>query len=155
MKELELLLMCYHRALRLRSHGVKRWSPSARPRVRISRKSSAVQSSFSFCTAFSAISGVEENERTKNTGRSKLCFWDPLAHFEVEEGRNFGSGCMSQNSRFHHVLSVSVVPSCHRVGHVVIKFSTEGIFNQQSLEICCFSLKFEPSLHFYDNSWDK
>ena len=59
---------------------------------------------------FSAICGtvVEENEKTRG---SKLGFRDPLARFEVEEGRNFGSGYVSQNSRFFHVLSVSVVPS--------------------------------------------
>ena len=50
-------------------------------------------------------------KRTKNTGGSKLGFWDPLAHFEVEGGRNFGSGYVSQNNRFYHVLYVSVVPS--------------------------------------------
>ena len=34
-----------------------------------------------------------------------------FAHFEVDGSRNFGSGYVSQNSRFYHVLSVSVVPS--------------------------------------------
>ena len=47
----------------------------------------------------------------KNTGGSKLGFRDPLVHFEVEGSRNFGLGYVSQNSRFYHVLSVSVVPS--------------------------------------------
>ena len=60
--------------------------------------------SLSFCTVFSTICGTvfEENEKG---------FWDPLVQFEVKMCRNFGSGYVSQNNRFFHVLSVSVVPS--------------------------------------------
>ena len=70
-----------------------------------------------FCTVFSTI----------------LSFWDPLAHFEIEGGRNFGSGYVSQNSRFYHVLSclcgvVGVCGECHLAGHVVINFYTRGDF---------------------------
>ena len=45
----------------------------------------------------------------KNTGGSKLGFWDPLAHFEVEGRSKFWCGMCHKNSRFYHVLSVSVV----------------------------------------------
>ena len=63
---------------------------------------------FALCVLPSAARSLK---RTRSTGGSKLGFWDRLAHFEVEGGRNFGSGCVSQNSRFHHALSVCVVPS--------------------------------------------
>ena len=37
-------------------------------------------------------SAARSLKRTKNTEGSKLGFWNSLAHFEVEGGRNFGSG---------------------------------------------------------------
>ena len=74
----------------------------------------------------------------------KLGFWDPLAHFEVEGGRKLGSGCVSQNSRFLQRVvclcgAVGVCGACHRVGHRVghdvIIFTPEGIFDQKRLEV--------------------
>ena len=64
-----------------------------------------------FCTVFSTIcrTVVEENEK-KNTGRSKLGFWDPWPILRLREVE-FSVRDVSQNSRFYHVLSVSVVPS--------------------------------------------
>ena len=68
-----------------------------------------------FCPLIFALcflpSAARSLKRKKNTGGSKFGFGDSLAHFEVEGGRNFGSGYVTQNSRFYHVLSVSVVPS--------------------------------------------
>ena len=66
--------------------------------------------SLNFCTVFFHLRHGRRRER-ENTGGSKSGVWDPLAHFEVEGGRNFGSGYVSQNSRLCHVLSFSVVPS--------------------------------------------
>ena len=81
-----------------------------------------------FPVCFLTICGtvVEENEKTQEG--SKLGFWEPLADFEVEGGRNFGSGYVSQNSRVSpRVVSlcgaVGVHGECHRVGHVVVVFS--------------------------------
>ena len=55
-------------------------------------------------------SAARSLKRTKKHRGIEIRFLGPLAHFEVEGGRNFGSGYVSQNSRFYHVLSVSVVP---------------------------------------------
>ena len=59
---------------------------------------------------FSTICGTVAEENEKNR-ESILGFWGALANFEVRRGRNVGSGYVSQNSRFYHASSVSVVPS--------------------------------------------
>ena len=63
-----------------------------------------------FCNVFSPhLQHARWRGRKKHRGIEIRFFATPLAHFE--RGRNFGSGDVSQNSRFYHVLSVSVVPS--------------------------------------------
>ena len=99
-------------------------------------------------------SAARSLKRTKNTGG----FWDPLAHFEVEGVRHFGSGSVSKNSRFYHVLSVSVVPSvscgeCHRVGHVVICFQSRA-FLIKSSKFVVFHPNFEL-FHFIQELFGK
>ena len=56
-------------------------------------------------------SAARSLKRTKKHTGIEIRFWGPLCPFEVEGGRNLGSGYVLQNSRFCHVLSVSVVPS--------------------------------------------
>ena len=64
---------------------------------------------FALCFLPSAACSLK---RTKKHRRIEITFLGVcVAHFEVEGVRNFGSGYVSQNSRFYHVLSVSVVPS--------------------------------------------
>ena len=64
-----------------------------------------------FVTVFSAICGTVVEKNDKNTGGSKLGFWDPLAHSEVEGSRNFGSGiCVTKTAGFTTCCLSSVVP---------------------------------------------
>ena len=64
----------------------------------------------------------------------------PILTLKVPE--IFGTG-MLQNSRvLPRVVclcgAVGVCGECHRVGHVVMKFTPEDTFDQKGLEICCF-----------------
>ena len=79
------------------------------------RKSAHRKNVFVFeCCAFPSFfhGAALSLKRTKKTqGIEMRFFGTPLAHFDFEGGRNFGSGYVSQNSKFYHVMSVSVVPS--------------------------------------------
>ena len=77
-------------------------------------------------------------KRTKNTGRSKLGFWDLFEHCEVEGGRNFGSGyvshcCLSLRCR-RCLWRVSSSQSC------CDKIFTEGIFDKGARNLLFFTL---------------
>ena len=80
-----------------------------------------------FCTVFYHLRHGCCRER-KNTGRSKLGFWDSLAHFEVEGPEISVRDMCHKNSRLLPRVvclcgAVGVYGECHRVGHVVIFFS--------------------------------
>ena len=72
-----------------------------------------------FCTVFSTICGTVVKKKMSQWARFQG-FWDLLAHFEVEEARNFGSEYVSQNSRvLPRVVclcgAVGVCGECHGV----------------------------------------
>ena len=50
----------------------------------------------------------------------------------MRRGRNFVSGCVSQNSRFYHVWSVSVVPSVS----VESAMESNDVLNDVFLALC-------------------
>ena len=83
----------------------------------------------------------------RNTEGSKLDFWVPLVHFEIEGERNFDSGYVSYKSRFYQVLSLSVRASasvesgeCHLVEDIVIKFTAETFWSTGTRNLRIFSL---------------
>ena len=102
--------------------------------------------SLNFCTVFFHLRHGRRRER-ENTGGSKSGVWDPLAHFEVEGGRNFGSGYVSQNSRFCHVLSFSVVPSVS-VESVMESVMLSYFWHQTAFLIERGSKIFHPNVEF-------
>ena len=60
-------------------------------------------------------------------------FWDPLAHFDVQEARNFWFGwSVTEQQVLPRVVclcgAVGVCGECHRVGHVEISFHHRGHF---------------------------
>ena len=67
-----------------------------------------------FCPLILALcflpSSARSLKRTKNTAGSKLGYWDPLAHFEVQVPEILGAACVTRQQGFT-MCCLSVVPS--------------------------------------------
>ena len=81
-------------------------------KVHIAKNESFIEITTSLVFALCFLpSAARSSKKIMSQGARFQGSWDFLAHFEVEGGRNFLFGMRRKIAWFHHVLSVSVVPS--------------------------------------------